>query len=178
MREKKNCFTVLNKKMVHNKYSRHSKHGGFGFSAEEKVKIDNAKKRLSQGFSNIKNKISNKITDVKKRYSDWRENRIYDQAANAIFAADRQRNMKRVSMGLRDGSFGSHIGGRRKSRHTSRGLAQDRMRRSSEPWERGVHARKVGNPSYKPVMRRTKNGTLKKVYVLRKKSSKKSSKRH
>lgn len=39
---------------------------------------------------------------------------------------------------------------------------QDRARRSSQRWERGRGARRIGNPSYKPVRR---NG--RKVYIVR-----------
>lgn len=70
-------------------------------------------------------------------------------------------------------------------KHSSRGWRQDQLRRSSEPWERGVGAPRKGNPNYKPVKRKTSSGKYKKVYVLRKKSKskkrsskKKSSKRH
>ena len=52
--------------------------------------------------------------------------------------------------------------------HTSRGLSQDRKRRSSEPWERGVGAPRKGNPSYMLMKVRTKYGGWKRVYVLRK----------
>jgi len=52
--------------------------------------------------------------------------------------------------------------------HTKRGLIQDMNRRSSENWERGKGARKIGNPRYKPVKRRDKNDVLRKLYVLRK----------
>jgi hypothetical protein len=40
---------------------------------------------------------------------------------------------------------------------------QDQTRRSSQNWERGRGARRIGNPRYKPVMR---NGC--KVYIVRK----------
>ena len=52
----------------------------------------------------------------------------------------------------------------RKIRHTKRGWASDKKRRSKQRWERGRGAKKKGNPRYKPVRR---NG--RKVYVLRKK---------
>jgi len=48
-------------------------------------------------------------------------------------------------------------------KHTSRGLKQDKKRRSKQTWERGRGAKRKGNPRYKPVVR---NG--RKVYVLRK----------
>lgn len=43
---------------------------------------------------------------------------------------------------------------------------QDKARRSSQSWERGRGARKIGNPRYRPstCMR---NGTRVKVYRLR-----------
>ena len=53
-------------------------------------------------------------------------------------------------------------------KHTSRGLKQDRKRRSKEDWERGRGARKIGNPRYKPVKRKDKNDVLRKLYILRK----------
>ena len=40
--------------------------------------------------------------------------------------------------------------------------ARDQARRSKEQWERGRGARKIGNPRYKPVVRKGR-----KVYVLR-----------
>ena len=43
----------------------------------------------------------------------------------------------------------------------------DQARRSKEDWERGRGAKKKGNPRYKPVNRRDKNGVLRKVYTLR-----------
>jgi hypothetical protein len=43
----------------------------------------------------------------------------------------------------------------------------DQVRRSKQPWERGRGAPKKGNPRYKPVRRRDKNGVMRKVYVLR-----------
>ena len=52
--------------------------------------------------------------------------------------------------------------------HTKRGLIQDMNRRSSENWERGKGARKIGNPRYKPVRRKDKNDVLRKLYILRK----------
>ena len=52
-------------------------------------------------------------------------------------------------------------------RHTKRGLKADLKRRSSENWERGRGARKIGNPRYKPVKRRDKNNVLRKLYILR-----------
>jgi len=53
-------------------------------------------------------------------------------------------------------------------RHTTRGLNQDRAKRSQENWERGRGARKIGNPRYKPVNRTDKNKVLRKIYILRK----------
>ena len=50
---------------------------------------------------------------------------------------------------------------------TTRGLGQDIKRRSKQNWERGRGARKIGNPKYKPVMRKDKNDVLRKLYVLR-----------
>lgn len=47
-------------------------------------------------------------------------------------------------------------------RHTHRGRARDRTERSSEPWERGRGARRIGNPRYKPVHRKGR-----KVYIVR-----------
>lgn len=46
--------------------------------------------------------------------------------------------------------------------HSSRGLKQDRSRRSKEDWERGRGAKRKGNPRYKPVVRNKR-----KVYILR-----------
>jgi len=42
--------------------------------------------------------------------------------------------------------------------------SQDQARRSKQDWERGRGARRIGNPRYKPVVRKGK-----KVYILRKK---------
>lgn len=50
-----------------------------------------------------------------------------------------------------------------KIRHTKRGLKQDGKLRSKQNWERGRGAKKIGNPRYKPVVRKGK-----KVYILRK----------
>jgi len=47
-------------------------------------------------------------------------------------------------------------------KHTSRGLKQDRKRRSKQDWERGSGAKREGNPRYKPVYRKGR-----KVYVVR-----------
>ena len=47
-------------------------------------------------------------------------------------------------------------------KHTARGRKQDRARRSTESWERGRGARRIGNPRYKPVKRKGR-----KVYILR-----------
>ena len=53
-------------------------------------------------------------------------------------------------------------------KHTSRGLKSDMKRRSAENWERGVGARKIGNPRYKPVRVKGKDDVIRKVYKLRK----------
>lgn len=50
--------------------------------------------------------------------------------------------------------------------------AQDQARRSKQNWERGRGARKIGNPRYKPVMRKGKDDVLRKLYVLRKRWTK------
>jgi hypothetical protein len=47
-----------------------------------------------------------------------------------------------------------------------KGKLSDPLSRSKENWERGKGARKIGNPSYKPVKRGGK-----KVYVVRKKKT-------
>ena len=47
--------------------------------------------------------------------------------------------------------------------HTKRGRAQDSRGRSSQNWERGRGARRIGNPRYKPVNRQGR-----KVYIVRK----------
>jgi len=47
-------------------------------------------------------------------------------------------------------------------KHTTRGRKQDRAKRSTESWERGRGARRIGNPRYKPVNRKGR-----KVYILR-----------
>jgi len=47
-------------------------------------------------------------------------------------------------------------------KHTKRGLAQDRRKRSRQSWERGRGAKKKGNPRYKPVRRKGR-----KIYILR-----------
>jgi len=44
---------------------------------------------------------------------------------------------------------------------------QDRARRSSQNWERGRKARKIGNPRYRPSTC-IRNGTRVKVYRVRK----------
>jgi len=46
---------------------------------------------------------------------------------------------------------------------TTRGKNQDNKRRSKEDWERGKGAKRIGNPRYKPVVRKGK-----KVYIVRK----------
>ncbi len=48
-------------------------------------------------------------------------------------------------------------------KHTNRGLAQDKRKRSKQDWERGRGAKRKGNPRYKPVIRKGR-----KVYILRK----------
>lgn len=52
--------------------------------------------------------------------------------------------------------------------HTKRGRNQDSRKRSSENWERGVGARKIGNPRYKPVRVKGKDNVVRKVYKVRK----------
>ena len=47
--------------------------------------------------------------------------------------------------------------------------AQDQARRSKQNWERGVGARKIGNPRYKPVVITDKNKVRRKIYKLRNK---------
>ncbi len=51
---------------------------------------------------------------------------------------------------------------------SKRSLNQDRAKRSSEGWERGKKAKKIGNPRYKPVIITDKNGNKRKVYKVRK----------
>ena len=55
---------------------------------------------------------------------------------------------------------------------TTRGIKQDRARRSKEGWERGKGAPKKGNPRYQPKRKCYKKANGKKVctkvYVLRK----------
>lgn len=53
-------------------------------------------------------------------------------------------------------------------KHTSRGWAQDRARRSQEDWERGRGASRKGNPRYKPVRVKGKDDVIRKIYKLRK----------
>ena len=45
----------------------------------------------------------------------------------------------------------------------AKGHALDSKRRSKEGWERGRGAKRIGNPRYKPVVRKGR-----KVYILRK----------
>ena len=54
-----------------------------------------------------------------------------------------------------------------KIHHTKKGWAADKRKRSSQKWERGKHAKKKGNPRYKPgtCMRK---GHRVKCYRLRK----------
>jgi len=52
-------------------------------------------------------------------------------------------------------------------RHTRRGWKQDGRKRSSEGWERGKGARKIGNPRYKPMRVKGRDGVMRKVYKLR-----------
>jgi len=47
-------------------------------------------------------------------------------------------------------------------KHTSRGWSRDKKLRSKQNWERGRGARRIGNPRYKPVVRKGR-----KVYILR-----------
>lgn len=55
-----------------------------------------------------------------------------------------------------------------KRKHTKRGWRQDQKRRSQQNWERGKGAKRKGNPRYKPVKRKGKDGVRRKVYILRK----------
>jgi hypothetical protein len=48
-------------------------------------------------------------------------------------------------------------------KHTKRGWAQDKRKRSKQNWERGSGAKRKGNPRYKPTIRKGR-----KVYILRK----------
>jgi len=53
-------------------------------------------------------------------------------------------------------------------KHTKRGLKADMKRRSAENWERGVGARKIGNPRYKPSTCKKKvKGRYKRVKCYR-----------
>ena len=47
-------------------------------------------------------------------------------------------------------------------KHTKRGLKQDQRLRSNQNWERGRGSRRIGNPRYKPVIRKGR-----KVYIVR-----------
>ena len=49
---------------------------------------------------------------------------------------------------------------------STKSIKLDRSKRSSQDWERGKGAKKIGNPRYKPVMIVDKNGNKKKVYKL------------
>jgi len=53
-------------------------------------------------------------------------------------------------------------------KHTSRGWGQDKRKRSRQPWERGLGAKRKGNPRYKPSTCMRK-GKRVKCYRLRKK---------
>jgi len=53
-------------------------------------------------------------------------------------------------------------------RRSHKSIMADRARRSTEPWERGLGARRIGNPRYKPKRVRGRDGRTVKVYVLRK----------
>lgn len=48
-------------------------------------------------------------------------------------------------------------------KRSTHSIRMDRAKRSKEDWERGVGAKRKGNPNYKPVVRKGR-----KVYVLRK----------
>jgi len=61
-------------------------------------------------------------------------------------------------------------------KRSKRSIKQDRARRSKEPWERGKKAPRKGNPRYKPVRKRRKDGTMTTTYVLRNKPKKKKRK--
>ena len=52
-------------------------------------------------------------------------------------------------------------------KRSTRGINQDRARRSSEPWERGKKAPKKGNPRYEYCYVTDKNGNRKKVRVVK-----------
>ena len=54
----------------------------------------------------------------------------------------------------------------RKIKHTSLGWRRDQQKRSQQPWERGIHAGRKGNPSYRARVVKDKNGRSRKVYVL------------
>jgi hypothetical protein len=57
-------------------------------------------------------------------------------------------------------------------KHTKRGLKQDQRLRSNQNWERGRGARRIGNPRYKPVIRKGR-----KVYIVRSRQKKVEKKR-
>jgi len=48
----------------------------------------------------------------------------------------------------------------------------DQRKRSKQPWERGRGAPKKGNPRYKPVRVRRKDGKMTTVYKLRNRPTK------
>jgi hypothetical protein len=50
---------------------------------------------------------------------------------------------------------------------SSLSIKLDRVRRSTEDWERGRGASKKGNPRYMPTIVTDKNGVQRKVYILR-----------
>ncbi len=61
---------------------------------------------------------------------------------------------------------------KKNGKKTSRGIKQDRKRRSKEPWERGRGAKRKSNPNYTPCTVTIKKGKNKgkrvKRYCLRK----------
>jgi hypothetical protein len=62
-------------------------------------------------------------------------------------------------------------------KRSSKSLKLDRAKRSAEGWERGDHARKIGNPRYTPKKVTGKDGVRRKVYCLRLKNLIKSKSR-
>ena len=55
---------------------------------------------------------------------------------------------------------------RRKVRST-RSLKLDQRKRSAQPWETGKRAKRKGNPRYKAILRKGKDGVIRKLYVRR-----------
>lgn len=53
-------------------------------------------------------------------------------------------------------------------KHTKKGWKRDQKKRSKQPWERGRGAKRKGNPRYKPIRKRCKDGIVRKIYVRRK----------